>query len=122
MDEALQTANTQAMLLSNPDLLSLKKATTFLVGRTRLRTPSGASEFLRMALTGHREAFEARAQMAHTVCELYRDFFPREYMASESPLYSTAREQAFYGLVEQRMFPIGCHEAPADPEFFWPCI
>lgn len=129
MTEALQTGDTKALLLGNRELLSFDKAAAYLVGRVRVLTPLGASEFLMSSATHGRDAFDNRCRLALTVCELYRQVFPREYDASASPPFSTQREQEFYALVERRLFPLRMSEGASlathvgrEPNFFLPFI
>jgi hypothetical protein len=138
MTEALQPTidhrSLTTALLANRGMLSLEKATTYLVGRARVRTPLGASEFLEMCIFDEngRGAFDERVKLALTVCNLYREMFPREYRASQSPPFSTQREQEFYRLVNLRLFPLCISENRREtevddlirrhPRFFLPFI
>ncbi len=56
------------------------------------------------------------------VMDIYREMFPREYAASQSAPYSTAREQEFYRLVAQKLFPLDLEEMEGEPEYFLPGI
>lgn len=134
MTVSLQTTDTRAQLLANRELLSLERATTYLVTRMRLRTPLGAAEFLGLSTYAERGrgAYDKRVQIALTVCNLYRQLFPREYAASGSPLYSTQMEHECYRLLNSRVINLCISEdrrgteinqlIEEDPAFFLPFI
>lgn len=110
--------------LANRDMLSLEKATSFLVARARASNPIGATELLKLcAFDRHgRGAFDERVKLAATTCQIYRELFPHDYANSQTPHFSSAREQEFYLLVETRLFPLGFDEYKDDPDFFLPYI
>lgn len=133
MAESLQTQNITPYLLANRDLMSLKRATQSLVKRVRLATPIGAVEYLKVAAfevadgrsikkVERQKLYADRIRLSVDLMELYRELFPREYAASMSPPFSTAREHEFYRLVDLRMFPVELKQIDEDPEFFWPGI
>lgn len=113
-------------------LKGTEEAANVLVGLSRVRTPLGASEFLRMQLPvnfdryrrllGSDDFFRARCEVALEVSELYKAMFPREYAASQSPVYSVAREHEFYRLVAMRCFRVEVEPIKHQPDFFWPAI
>jgi hypothetical protein len=111
-------------LLADRSLLDLDRATKYLAGRLRARTPMGAAEYLEMNALWSRDTYEERLDVAVRVCDLYRTLFPRQYAASQAPLYSLAREQEFYVLVNRHLFPLGDVEDAIRkaPTFFMPGI
>lgn len=126
MTEALATQHTDLgpVLLERRELLNLDRATKYLAGRLRARTPMGAAEYLEMKSRWPAGTYEQRLEVAVSVCDLYRECFPRQYAASQSPLYSLAREQEFYILVDRHLFPLGDVEDAIRkaPTFFLPGI
>lgn len=130
MSQAIQESTTE-FILARRELLSLDRASTYLVGRARVRTPLGAAEFIGVAATHGRLTYDKRVQIALRVMSIYRDSFPEEYARSQAPLYSTQREHEFYRLVNKHLFPL-CLNAEledeleiriaADPYFFLPYI
>jgi hypothetical protein len=131
----LATAETQHLtraLLANTKKLGTTDSRFFLVSRSRLLTPLGAAEYLKVKATHEAEAWDARVKVCLDVMELYRTFYPRQYAASTSPHYSTAREHEFYRLVNEHLFPLtgwGADRQDSleelirrDPNFFLPAI
>ena len=98
-------------LLDNRELLSLDRARIILGARARVTTPLGAAEFLGVRRE-HPEAhvYENRVRVALDVMALYRMLFPEQYEASASPQFSTRREQEFYRLVDEHLFPLRLSE------------
>lgn len=122
MTASIQTRDTAAVLLANREDLSLKKATTYLVSRMRVRTPLGAAEFLTMSRTVGRAAYKERVELALALEDLYREIFRIEHRATQSPPFSTQREHEFFRLVNARLFPIDVSMLDEEPLFFWPGI
>ena len=119
-----QTASLAPALLARRELLSLDHALGFLAGRLRARTPLGAAEYLELNAFS-REAYDERLKIAISVCDIYRDFFPRHYAASQSPIFSLRREQEFYVLCDRHLLPLGSDveaEIARDLSFLLPCI
>ena len=129
MTAALQQSPTSALLLRRPELLSHERAIQHLVGRMFVRTPLGAAEHLK-ATTNYGERvtsegkldWEARVDLAYDLAELHRTLFPQEYARSSAPLYSTLREQEFYRLVNQHLFPLPVEGLYRKPAGFLPVI
>ena len=124
MSEALQKENIALQLLAMPELLSLEHATSYLVGRVRVRTPLGAAEYFQIQTferSGPR-TWHARIQVVLAVCNLYREMFPVQYQASQSPPFSIQREHEFYRLVNEKLFPLDVSDLDREPMFFWPSI
>ncbi len=107
---------------------ALERAVDLLVGRMRLRTPLGAVEFLEFRnrkKPGFLKSWAERLEIARVVSELYRDLFPHEYATSQTPAYSTLREQEFYKLVDEHVFPLMLEhfdEYKNEPNFYLPFI
>jgi hypothetical protein len=123
---ALTTQHTDLgpALLADRALLNFERAQGYLAGRLRARTPLGAAEYLEMKALWPDGTYEKRLEVAVSVCDLYRLMFPRQYAASQAPLYSLAREQELYVLVNRHLFPLGdVEEAIREmPTFFMPGI
>lgn len=141
----IQSNNPAAWLFANREHLSLQKATNYLVGRMRARTPLGAAEFLSMrsgltpGVHGYgspllfararelgpeplRQMFDERVELSVTKMEIYREFFPLEYHASQSSAYSLQREHELYALIRARLFPLDEDLIAATPGMFLPAI
>lgn len=121
---ATQHTDLAPALLERRELLNLERARMCLAGRLRARTPMGAAEYLEMKSRWPEGTYEQRLEVAVSVCDLYRECFPRQYAASQTPLYSLAREQEFYCLVDRHLFPLGDVEEAIRkaPTFFMPGI
>jgi hypothetical protein len=118
-------------LLADKGRLGLTDARFFLAARSRLLTPLGAAEYLNVKRT-HPHAWDGRVKVCLDVMGLYREMFPKQYAASRSPHFSTAREHEFYRLVNAHLFPL-CVGGDLrreelevmiahDPSFFLPVI
>ncbi|HEX8773732.1 MAG TPA: hypothetical protein VF735_08975 [Pyrinomonadaceae bacterium] len=116
MFDGLQTTQPAAeFILARRELLSLDRASTYLAGRARVRTPLGAAEFIGVAATHGQLTYDKRVHIALRVMSIFRESFPEEYARSQAPLYSTEREHEFYRLVNKRLFPL-CLSADLEDE------
>src|SRR5688572_14866629 len=88
-----------SQIINNLDGL---KASVYLAGRLRARTPRGAAEFLEMG----REDFDERVEAGLRIISLYQQTFPVEFAHTTRPPYSTERELEFYHLINEHKFPI----------------
>jgi len=129
MSTTLATSSVSEHLLASRELVSLGRATTFLVGRMRTRTPLGAAEYLEAlsplpAMRGlaspqfigsfdWQKVYEARLHLAADLMAIYGALLPEHYARSTAPLYSTQREHEFYLLIHgaDNFFPL-----VVDPE------
>jgi hypothetical protein len=116
-------------LLEHREMLSLDRARILLGTRARVISPLGASEFLGSVAAHDRLTYDKRVRLALDVCEIYRERFPDDYAASLSPDFSTSREQEFYRLVHDNLFPLRLSEdtdlwqqIEDEPNFFLPFI
>jgi len=119
---AIQQSNTSALLLRRPELINHRIAIKHLVARMVIRTPLGAAEYLKMR-TGYEpeegvKIFNQRLDLAETLDDLYRSLFQREYEASQSAMFSSAREHEFYKLVGLRLFPLHIADLTRQPDKF----
>lgn len=110
-------------------LPNLDQARLALVTRARARTPLGAVEFLTVTDTHGRETYDKRVMFALDAAEIYREFFPEQYEASQSPPFSTQAEQEFLRLVDAKLFPLILNvgrslekEIRDEPSIFLPFI
>lgn len=120
-------ADVRAYLLADPERLILSKAVHYLVTRARIQEPIGACEYLTAMQVSRdnseaEDLFERRVELSVSQMVLYALIFAREYQASQSPPFSTAREQELYRLVNARMFPVDAPALGERPEFFSPAI
>lgn len=93
-------------------------ASALLIGRLRVRTPSGAIEFL----TADAEERGARQKLALTLSNLFREWFPRQYHFCHAAPFSLEREHEFYRLVSNQLFPLDMSPVLHHRDWMYPVI
>jgi hypothetical protein len=122
LSQTLQQSQTSALLLRRPELINHAAAIKYLVARMIIRTPLGAADYLRMRTEYEPEEgakiFAKRLELAEILDDLYRSLFQREYEASQSAMFSSAREHEFYKLVSLGLFPLHIADLTRQPDKF----
>jgi len=93
MNQALQTTTSPAAwLLAHPEHLSLERATSYLVGRVRARTPLGAAEYLKLTAAPVRSS-SAGSLLRPDVLRLGLEKIAREMEAEGLPAEEVLNRQ-----------------------------